>query len=151
MFCCYCTPVRHEYLSFYLSIVFTQNSSLVLVIFCMILTFYGCQKLMTLGFFKKLQNKKTYCCLNFSASFIFRKIQVLGLCVKMLSKTQLVVFLKVKYFINKVQYEIDFFCLYINIKVFCKLILPILWAWVRMLWQLIKLQMSQKGIMYENI
>ena len=151
MFCCYCTPVRHEYLSFYLSIVFTQNSSLVLVIFCMILTFYGCQKLMTLGFFKKLQNEKPYCCLNFSASFIFRKIQVLGLCVKMLSKTQLVVFLKVKYFINKVWYEIHFFCLYINIKVFCKLILPILWAWVRMLWQLIKLQMPQKGIMYEKI
>ena len=151
MFCCYCTPVRHEYLSFYLSIVFTQNSSLVLVIFCLILTFYGCQKLMTLGFFKKLQNEKPYCCLSFSASFIFRKIQVLRLCVKMLSKTQIVVFRKVKYFINKVWYEIDFFCLYINIKVFCKLILPILWAWVRMLWQLIKLQMSQKGIMYENI
>ena len=151
MFCCYCIPVRHEYLSFYLSIVFTQNSSLVLVIFCIILTFYGCQKLMTLGFFKKLQNEKSYCCLNFSASFIFRKIQVLGLCVKMLSKTQIVVFLKVKYFINKVGYEIDFFCLCINIKVFCKLILPILWAWARMLRQLIKLQTPQKGIIYEKI
>ena len=47
MFCFYCTPARHDDLIksavvFYLPTVFIKNSSLVLVSFCMILTFYGC-------------------------------------------------------------------------------------------------------------